>query len=187
MNSIKLETRRNLFHLFVGLFIASMIYYLPREDTIGILGGLLFVGLIISKQIHAGQKLPIFTKSLNIFERKDVKFPGLGVITFLTGSITTILLFNDRIAFIAILILAVNDSLSTLVGMRFGTHKIYRNKTIEGFAGGLLSSFVIVLPLIGFINAFIVCLVASIIELFSVLDDNLLIPIFAGAILSVLI
>jgi len=65
------------------------------------------------------------------FERKDEKYPLIGAFWFYTGCSLALALYPLNIASSSCAMLAVGDSLSTLIGKKFGRHKI-GNKTLEG-------------------------------------------------------
>ena len=79
-------------------------------------------------------------------ERKETKKPFTGAFWFYMGIGLAFLLFPIKAASVAGAILAVSDSLSTLIGIRFGKHRLIGKKTYEG-----TSAF--------FISALLVCLV----------------------------
>ena len=81
------------------------------------------------------------------------------------------------------LLTVFGDLASALVGIKWGKHKLFRNKTVEGFLAGLLMNLLVgVLFLGNFPLIFIpMALVASVVELMTnKLDDNLTVPMFAG-------
>ena len=78
------------------------------------------------------------------------------------------------------------DMVAALVGKRYGTTLIYRNKTWAGFlaelATNIVVGFIVLTNLPGYIYIVLgMALSATIVEtLVDELDDNLLIPIFSG-------
>ena len=128
---------------------------------------------------------------LHLMERDHDKqrFPGKGAIMVLCGAFLTGLLFPAHIL-PALLVLGLGDSLSTLVGMRFGKKKLLNtNKSWIGSAAFLLVSCVI---LVWFSSWWLlIALVATLAEIinyhrFLYLDDNLVIPLVVGLLLTLL-
>jgi dolichol kinase len=116
------------------------------------------------------------------FERKDIKNPFTGAFWFYAGCSIALILYPFGIASSACAMLAVGDSLSTLVGKKFGKHKIGK-KTFEGslacFLGSLAAGLFFVAPLIALAGALTACLA----ELFSKINDNLTIPVVSGLVM----
>ncbi|TFG08513.1 MAG: hypothetical protein EU539_02185 [Promethearchaeota archaeon] len=82
-----------------------------------------------------------------------------------------------------ILIACFSDALAALVGRLFGTHQVRcvggDIKTIEGFAAGVSSSFLIALILLGPIYAIFAALIFFFLDFFpTVIADNISNPIF---------
>ena len=97
----------------------------------------------------------------------------------LIASSFTILLFPKYLAITSLMIMSISDTIAAIIGRLYGTIKI-NHKTLEGSIGFLLSSIIIVL-LFSELNIFIaiVCvIIATIIELYSPINDNLSVPIF---------
>jgi dolichol kinase len=130
-------------------------------------------------------------------ERKNAQRPFIGAFWFYFASAVTFLLFPLKIASSAVFILAVADSFSTIVGVKFGKHKIVGNKTIEGTFIFFISSFVS-LVFISFPGAVLASIVATFSEILpdikafdnlkkmGFLDDNWTIPIITASILYAL-
>jgi len=73
--------------------------------------------------------------------------------------------------------LAVLDSVTTLVGIRYGRHRIYNGKSWEGTLSGIAVTFLALCPFLTLTGALTASVIAGIIELFSPVDDNLVIPV----------
>jgi dolichol kinase len=100
------------------------------------------------------------------------------------GIILTLILYPSSIAYSSISIGAIGDPVAAIMGGKFGRRHIIGHKTMEGFAAGLTASFllasVIVSPLIAAVGS----VGAMIMELVDVPDDNLTMPIVAGALMT---
>ncbi len=170
------ELRRNVFHLLFGIFFALIVLKLQHEIALILLALLIIIATLLSEAALRGKKLGVLRWFLRVFEREKVR-PGLGVINFLIGSFLSLVFFSSQIAFLSILVLAFNDSFSTVVGIAFGRHKIKGKKTLEGSIGGFLGTVLIMAFFIPSIwEVLLISLTATVIELFSILDDNLIIP-----------
>jgi dolichol kinase len=73
--------------------------------------------------------------------------------------------------------LAVLDGVATIAGIRFGRTRISNGKSVEGTVAGIIVTFLVLLLFISIPGALIVAVIAGIIEMFSPVDDNLVIPV----------
>ncbi|MFA5888360.1 MAG: diacylglycerol/polyprenol kinase family protein [Candidatus Nanoarchaeia archaeon] len=181
----KFETRRQFFHLFLGIAIVSLYnFHILSARRMFII---LVIGILISIA-SSKYKLPGIAWFLDRFERKHAKFPGQGAIYYILGCFAVIGLFPPDIASASIMVLAAGDSFSTLVGKNFGKHKI-GSKSIEGTVAGIvmgfLGAFVFVPALTAFLGAFVAMLAEALdIKLFNkVIDDNLLVTVVSAIVM----
>lgn len=108
----------------------------------------------------------------------------IGPIYLAIGIIMTLLLFPCTIAYSSIWIGAIGDPIAAIVGRRIGRRRITKLKTVEGFAAGLTASFLVASLLVSPIIALIGAVGAMLMELLDVPDDNLTMPISAGALMA---
>ena len=104
------------------------------------------------------------------------------------GSATTILLFDENIAIIALLVMSISDSAAGIIGMKYGHTKLF-NKSLEGSMAFFISTSIIVLSLSPalFIVNLAAVFITVIIELLSTakFNDNLFVPVSIALILTV--
>lgn len=100
----------------------------------------------------------------------------------------TIALFTKPIAIAAICFIIVGDSFAALIGRKFGKHKFYKNKTIEGSLGCFLGMLIVAM-LVPDIYLWVVisgALVATVFEAFSFgIDDNVTVPLLSGLFMTI--
>lgn len=184
-----LEIRRQLFHIFLGI---TLVILLDR----GIFNShdlfwILVAGIIVS-WISTRRRLPIVGWFLDTFERKQVR-PGKGVITYFIGVILALELFPPEIAYAAILILAIGDGVSSLVGP-FGRlkTKLSDKKLFEGTIAGAAFGGAAAMTFVAPIEAFIGASIAMIFEAMEIrlnqklLNDNVTVPLVAGTVILLL-
>jgi dolichol kinase len=184
-----LELRRQLFHLCVGLLILVLLLFSILDVKIMLV--VFFVGLVLSV-VSLKYDIPFIRWFLDRFERGD-SFPGKGALFFFLGSILVLILFPKNVALASIAILTFGDSIGPLVGAYFGKKrsKLNGRRFVEGFVVAFFVSFVAA----SFFVQWYAALVGSFFALgfeflefrfrgFSV-DDNLLIPLIAGAMIYV--
>lgn len=119
------------------------------------------------------------------FERPK-EFPLRGAITFYLGAFLAIILFQPNAAIPAIIVLAMSDSFSTLIGKFYGKHKLFinKNKSWEGSTAFFIPALVVLLFFVDPARALLVSLIATFVEMLPRLDDNITIPIAVGFLLS---
>ncbi len=190
------EIRRKTFHIIFGALIGAMIYLLPELTVISVLLLILFFSLLSSIFVKRGVRIPFLSWIVGLFEREhDLEYmPMKGSIFFTLGALCSVILFSGEIASASVLILAFGDGAATIVGVAVGRtkHLHNRKKSLEGSISGLIAGFfgaVLILPP-GL--AFAGALAGTIIESFDLrvghlaVDDNLLIPLTCGAVMTLL-
>ena len=186
----KLELRRQIAHFLLGILIAFLIEL--KLLSVNGLGLILVFGAIISL-IYRYRPIPVIHEILVWLERpEDIKyFPGKGPFFLVLGALLSLLLFPIEVAKAAIIILAIGDSVSHIVGRYFGKIKVpfSKNKKIEGTVVAIGFSIFGALLFVDFTSAFLASLITMTVEaiypdkIAKYLDDNLLVPLLAGGII----
>jgi len=179
------EIVRKLIHLIFGLAIAGMVMALDHSLVLAILAGGLFIGIVLVDLILRGYKIPVFSPLVNYGDRCD-PLPGKGAFFFAVSALTCVILFPAPVVIPALVTIAVLDSVTTLVGIRYGKTRIYNGKSLEGTFTGILVTVLVLLPFLTVPGAVVVSAIAGFIELFSPIDDNLVVPVSVCLILSAL-
>lgn len=189
----ELEMRRQVAHLAAGLFIAILVFY--NFLNWWIFAGILAFGIGFSVFLRY-VKIPFFHYFQCLFDRQcDMKkFPGKGLIFMVAGCFAVYMLFPKNIAIASILTLAIGDSLTHIIGKYFGEIKspFDKTKNIEGTVVAFFITALAIMKFVSFQQAIVATLIAMIIEMVPVrvfklrIDDNLLMPIVAGAIMTML-
>lgn len=186
----RLEIRRQVFHILLGIITVGLIYF--NILTPIIIFWVLVAGVVCSilcKRFN----IPIISWLLRRYERKEYRnsFPGKGAIFFAAGVLLTLQLFRRDIALASIMILALGDSVSHIVGKNFGSTNVNGNgkKKLEGTIAGVAAGFAGALL---FVNP-LYALVGSIGGLFveslefdlnkRAVDDNIIVPVVAGTLM----
>lgn len=190
-NSIIKEVIRKSIHLcssFIPLFMSNISYWL----IIFLLFSVLLIYCISEILRLNGTQVPLISRVTEVAARKrdENKFV-LGPVTLVLGIITASLLWNPQASRIGIYALAFGDGLSSLFGKLFGKKHIpfTRGKTYIGsftcFVAVFISSYFVCKNLF---FAFIIAFFSMIIEMLPLKDlDNLIIPVFVGALAQFLI
>lgn len=192
------ELKRQSFHAATGLVILLLLIFNILNEWI--IGGILVVGFVLFL-INRRMKLPVIWWFIQHFERKEniKEMPGGGSFFYILGTFISLILFPRDVAYVAIVVLALGDSISTFIGKNYGrTRAPWSNvKLLEGTLAGMLLSFagflVLYYCLPGFsvtiLEGLLACIVAMMVEAIEMkigprkIDDNLLIPVVAGAVI----
>lgn len=184
-----LETGRKLVHIIFGVLIFILAYFYGALALAALCIAALLFGIPMAILIKSGIELPVFSLAVELFGREREKLPGAGVFTFFAGallaSLIAIFANNNAIAYLALLPVVFGDGLATIIGKRFGRHKIAKHKSAEGSTAFFFASFIaLFLVSNNMAVAFIVALLASIVELLPA-DDNLTVAPFSAIILYI--
>ncbi|MBN1897070.1 MAG: hypothetical protein JW789_05130 [Candidatus Aenigmarchaeota archaeon] len=184
------ETKRRIFHLILGLFMV----FLLDQHIIGVyhLVAVTLIGFALSF-LHRKRKIGIIEWILRHFGRKtEEDFPGKGAFFLLVGIILAVSLFPEDIALASIVILSIGDSISPLIGTRFGKikHPLSRDKVLDASAAGFFLAFMVATLFVSPLEAFIASFLSMMIESVDYvkgrrIEDNVTIPFIAG--LSILV
>lgn len=191
----ELEFRRQSFHFACG-FLCVFLHW-AGALRLRFIAFLLVVGLIISLTAQY-KNIPIISEILAKFDRpRDQEFPGRGAFYFCLGVFLTFLIWQQQhinIAYAAILILAVGDSLNHLFAAQVYRFSLpwNRRKNVVGIVSGIIMGTLAAQFFVPFFPALIASTAAITAETFPwrvgkfYLDDNILVPLLAGGILWLL-
>jgi dolichol kinase len=180
------EVSRKIVHL-ATLSIPIGYALLPKETVITILLPLFLGFLIVDLLRHYYSRMAsLFQRYLlGTVLREEERNTLMGSTYFLFSSILAILFFPKPIAIVSLLFLILSDTAAAIVGKWIGRVRIF-GKTLEGSLAFLLSSLLIVwvYPDLNRFWGSLSALGATLIELLPIrVDDNLTIPLVAGAIM----
>jgi len=185
------EIGRKIIHITILIVLAA--YFLIQDSLISagyttvlakqvallFLVALLIIFLVLEYfRLELGWKMPFFSQ----FIRPKEQHRMYGVIYFLSATIISLAVFDYKIALAALLMTTFGDMVAALVGKRYGSTLIYRNKTWAGFLGEMATNLIVGFIILDSIYVILgMAVVATIVEtLVDELDDNLLIPLFSG-------
>ncbi|MBW2974394.1 SEC59/DGK1/VTE5 family protein [Candidatus Woesearchaeota archaeon] len=189
MERIKLEIKRQPFHILVGLLLIAFLYHGLLTPMAILIAAL----VVMAGSVYVRKAKPkAIWRLLEHIEREDAlrEFPGKGLIAYLIGAFLVVVLFEKEIALASIMILALGDSFSRLVGP-FGRirHPFNNTKFVEGVIAGMvaasLGAMLFVSPSEAIVASFFAMLLEGIdLKILNLkVDDNLTIPLVAGAVI----
>lgn len=198
------EVGRQLVHLSGLIVVYFSLIWEPVWTGFGCLILTLFIFLLseyTKRRDKIRKKMPVRIKALekiensltDIFislERDNVKRPYMGAFTFYLSSGIVLVLFPSEIANLSVAVLAVGDSVSSIVGIHFGRNKIFFNskKSWEGTIGGFLASFVVCSLFSSYALALAASFIGMLIEALPWdMNDNISIPFSISIILSLIV
>ena len=179
---LKKELKRKAIHLLALSFIVIFILISENFGEALALFALVFLLIIFLEldyvRIDLRKKIPFVS---GLWRLKEKNRPG-GQVFFLIGAIISLSVFDFRIALAVILMTIFGDMAAALVGKRFGKTWLTKTKAWEGILAEFFVDVVIAYFIIGnWIVILVMALTATIVEtLVDRLDDNLMIPLFAG-------
>jgi dolichol kinase/phosphoserine phosphatase len=184
--------RREIFRKSVHL-TGSVFPFLARLNERATVIALLsvIVAYLLSEMLRTfGLSLSVLSSVTRRAQRhSEKKGIIIGPVLLGLGICVTIMLFRYEVYLPAVLVVAVSDSVSALVGRRFGRIRILgmKNRTVEGSLAFFISAFAILILFCPLSHAFLATVVATLMELVPVYNlDNFLIPLGTALILAFL-
>lgn len=180
MNPLSTEYGRKAVHL-TSIFIVLFYYYLGKSTTLMILTSVLLIFMVIEYfRVEKGAKVPIVWR---FYRPKESDRIG-GNINFMMGAIIVISVFSREVASAAILMTTFGDMAAALVGTAYGKRWIrgLPDRAWEGVIAEMVVDLVIGIIFLPVVIVIPMAIAATVVEtLIYKLDDNLMIPLFAGA------
>ncbi len=179
---ITLEVKRQLFHLLLIALWSIPIIFFPLGFTLLLFLVVLILNLLVVLRVDPFQR--VFSILILHLERKvNIRKPGIQALYANLGIFLSYVLFG-KAALIGVVVLSVGDSVSTLMGKIFGTHRIFFNiaKTWEGTMFFFLATFLTLLFFLSLEEALLVAIFGALLEASDIkFDDNFTIPLFSTA------
>ena len=182
----KKELFRKLIHIF-GIAIPLLTNLVKKEFIILLLSLLILLYLISEILRHHGLPTIIISKITKKAQRSiETRNIIFGPVFLGLGIILTLFLFDYRIYTPAILIVSISDTLSAIIGSKFGKHKIFKigYNFIEGSLAFFLSSLIILLLFYPIHISIFTAILATIVETIPIYNlDNFAIPLITSLVL----
>lgn len=180
------ELYRQSIHLGTGFVFAILATMLSKEAFMWVAA----VGVLLSVIVlfFADSLASIFS----VLERSNSAFRGKGLLYFMLGVFFVSVLFWEQTA-LSILVLAVPDSIATIAGVLLKGPSLPYNKrkTLFGSLAFFFSACVVLSFKFHLVAIFFISLLLTALESFDYhdivfLDDNIVIPVVAGYLLTFL-
>lgn len=185
--SFSSEVIRKLTHTGALIIPISYYYFDISKQAMLLYVGVAFL-LMLLTDISRIKNLNIWNKLIKklispIIRQHEFDGDFTGATYILLSIFLTILLFTKPIAVTAIAFIMVGDSLAALIGRKFGRHKIFKTKSIEGLLGCLAGTLTVAFfaPELTFFVTIPGAFIAAIVESLPLqVDDNLTVPLISG-------
>ena len=193
-----LEIRRKIVHASGILTIFSILWLGKWNASLIILSVALLFFLLGEYRKNRDKYKIIKVKKLDEFEEflengfreyeRPKTLPFKGATEFFIGCFFAAIIFETIPAIAAISVLSIADAMSTLIGSYFGRHRIHlnRKKTFEGSLSFFLTALFVLLFFTNPLKATIIAFFSMLAEMIPGIDDNLLIPITVGIMMTAL-
>ena len=185
--SKNVNLRRKIIHLFYGLALAFLVTYQILNTTYF---AIFTISLTLMLLFNHLKPIKPLVKLIVYFERKPYpKLLGQGPLIFTWSCFLATLIFPNPIATVAILNLAVGDSVNALVGYYLNHGKLTRKKKFEA---SLASAFATALVSLQYLPPKLFLPATFITAFFEFtepkignqkIDDNIFIPLISGGII----
>ncbi len=177
------ELFRQTVHFLMGIVGAAIIVSLRPGTALIFLSLILVAAFLLLDIMTRGYDIPVLDSLLDEAERSG-RVPMKGSLAFAIGALLSYVFFGPLFTAAGLTTLGALDSITAVAGTRIGRHTIYRKKSLEGTIAGIAAATVVVWVYIPFLTgvavapalALLVASVAGLVEVFSPVDDNLLIP-----------
>ncbi|MBE6405520.1 MAG: phosphatidate cytidylyltransferase [Lentisphaerae bacterium] len=182
-----------------SIWMVFVMWYAGRVPAFIFFAVLAVLNLIVEYARY--KKVPVITPLYealfkNMLRESHGKFRPSGSPPYLASAAVTSLLFPLPFSIISFLCMMFGDTAAALIGRKFGKHKLFNGKSIEGCAAFLITDFMIVIGaflILKFSWILMVCglvgvIIAMFAELFNEelhLDDNFSIPLLIGGMFRV--
>ncbi|MFA5303358.1 MAG: hypothetical protein WC393_02370 [Candidatus Nanoarchaeia archaeon] len=178
------EIKRKVWHILWGIFFYILIKFSYKNFYQLVMISMLIFGICIiiirRKKIKVGW-IEYLIKTIGR-EGEGIEASFYYVLSIFLSSI----FFEQQIVALSALVLGVCDGLATIFGVH-GKNKLYKKKTVEGSSAFLVSCFLIVyLSGYGKLVALLTGILLTAVELFTDINDNLIIPPVFSLLLKIL-
>ncbi len=188
MQAASSEGGRRLIHL--GSSVIPLGYWIAGRDTavvIIFIMAITMIGIEIAR-IHTARGRRIYQRFLGSVTRPSEERRPTGATYVFIGAFLAAVLFAPPVAILSMLFMSVGDSAAAFVGQRYGRIPI-GNKSLEGTLACFFACLLLTLPAgLSLPIAAAGAVTAALTELVPrpFLNDNLAIPVFSGAVMTLL-
>ncbi len=183
------EDQRRLIHL--GSSVLALVYWLSGRETAIVIFAALTIGMlgIEAARMKTALGNRLYQRFLGAVTRPTEEHRFTGASYVFPGVLLAAILFSPTIAILSMLFMSVGDSAAGFIGQRYGRIPLGA-KTLEGTLACFLACLILTLPAdITHTVALAGATGATLAEFvpWSVLNDNLVIPVASGGVMTLLL
>ncbi len=192
-----LHLARRFYHMLGASIIAGFYYFLPRKEMLALFIG--FTVFCVTVDLLRLQSKNLNRKLLSAFGSfiRKSEVNGLTGMSYLAIGVTAIsIVFPKDIVTLSLLMLAIGDPISSIVGILYGKDVLVGKKTLQGTVAGFVACVIVSIIYFSMTGAMqerlilaglIAGVIGAISELTPVfgLDDNFSFPILSACLLWV--
>ncbi len=180
------ELKRKSIH-FLGLSVPILYWFYSREIILLFVGGSVLCAFLIEvARLRSERFNSLVFEIIGGYTREHEQKKVTGATFYAVAALLAVAFFSKMVAISSLLFLTLGDSTASLVGTRFGHHRLY-GKSAEGSAACLFVCSTIGWPLLRWIGL-IGAVTATITELAPLpVDDNLRIPVVSGVMMQLIL
>lgn len=180
-----------------GIFLAALLWYGLADWRLFATFFILSLGATFSYIMTRHWKHPAFAIFFDLMDRADNKkhmIPGLSALYYHLSFLLLAAFFPTKAAVAGMIILAVGDTIALWYGVFLGKMPVPWNKKKDldaRFIAAVVCTLIL-LPVLPWWQGFIASMIGMLVESFDykqgriLLDDNILVPLAAGAVVWVL-
>ena len=184
MSTLKTELFRKSIHIS-GIITIPISIFVGIEIVASIIVGLSLLYLTSEILRLRGTKLKLVSKITEFSVRDDLSDRSKIVTEpfyLAAGVLASLLIFPEPVNYVAIAVVTLGDGFSSLVGKKYGKHRIPRTKkSLEGTCAGITCAFAVSTLFVTPERAIIASVVGMIVEFLPMpINDNITVPLAAG-------
>ena len=174
---------RKLYHVALGLILASIVWAFSTQWTYIALSVLLLVATAAAMSVELGYKIPIIwhmAMSISKEQERKEAVVGYDAIMAIFGSLIATLIFPKIAVVVSLLMFAFADPAASIVGKKLGSTRIWTGKSLEGAFAAFLVALVMASPFFGVHKALYVSGMFALTEFVTPKHDNFAIIVFGA-------
>ena len=174
---------RKLYHVTLGLILASIVQIFSMQWAYIVLSVLLLVATAAAMSVELGYKIPIiWHMAMGISKEQERReaVVGYDAIMAIFGGLIAALIFPKIAVVVSLLMFAFADPTASIVGKKLGSTRIWTGKSLEGAFAAFLVALIVASPFFGVHKALYVSGMFALTELVIPKYDNFALVLFGA-------
>ncbi len=178
---------RKVVHAMTGLSLALILKYIDNTAIKNIFYFIALLGVITDlSRFYCHKFNAILLKKFRLLARAEEEKSLSGMTAYFLGASLALIFSTTSQTAILLLIVAIADPMASLMGIKFGTIKLYQHKSWMGLVTYFIFAAVIFTLNADFamIEVLTLALTLALVESFMPLNDNISVPLVGSLLLS---